>query len=70
MSFTRVANGADFSPCIISKARYKLGLKNIAPNNHKKCSRIYWNEACTVVGNYYGLPYETINLAIAAFNDL
>jgi hypothetical protein len=30
------------SPCVISWAKYALGIKNIKPQNSKKCSVDYW----------------------------
>ena len=30
------------SPCVISWAKYALGIKNIKPKNSKKCSNNYW----------------------------
>jgi len=30
------------SPCVISWAKYALGIKNIEPQNSKKCSKNYW----------------------------
>ena len=30
------------SPCIASKARYAINLKNIQPENTKKCFFQYW----------------------------
>ena len=40
------------SPCIVSKAKFALKLKNIEPKNCKKCSLEYWintiNTLCTL----------------------
>jgi hypothetical protein len=45
-------NGSQFSPCIISKVRYTLGISKTKPINNKTCSTIYWNEAVTIVAKY------------------
>lgn len=37
------------SPCIISKAKYALGLKLKKPLNSKKCSLRYWREVLTIL---------------------
>jgi len=41
-------NGKEFSSCVISKIRCKLGLKDLY-NNSKECSNQYWNEALITV---------------------
>lgn len=44
-------NGAQFSPCVIAKVRDAFaGAQNYNRNN-KKCSRLYWDEACEILGN-------------------
>ena len=35
-------NKVSLSPCVISWAKYALGIKNIKPQNLKKCSMNYW----------------------------
>jgi hypothetical protein len=70
MIFLRNNNRTQFSPCIISKVKYKLHLKGNLPINNKKCSITYWNEACEVVGSYYNLDIRVINSAKAGFNQL
>lgn len=50
------ANGTEFSPCIISKVRFELGITKIRPNNSKECSDDYWNEAVIKVAIYNRIP--------------
>jgi hypothetical protein len=39
------------SPCIVSKAKYALGLKQSIPNQKKdkKCSRVYWSNTIEAI---------------------
>jgi hypothetical protein len=36
------SNGKQLAPCIVSKARYALGIKHKKPTNLKECSKDYW----------------------------
>lgn len=52
--------GKQLSPCICSKVKYALGLKEKAKNN-KKCTQTYWNKVVDMLGK--GLPKNIINTA-------
>ena len=41
------------APCIVSKARYFLKLKNIKPNNKKICSQNYWERTVETLSRIY-----------------
>lgn len=56
-------NGLQKSPCIISKAKYALGLKKARPTNQKVCSQEYYIEVVTALGKYYKVPKEKIEKA-------
>src|SRR5947207_1857122 len=43
--------GKQIAPCIISKAKYALGLTTVLPINIKRCSDKYWNESVEIIGN-------------------
>ena len=46
------SNGAEISPCILSRARFALRLTKFEPLNDKYCSKEYWEEAVLAVGKY------------------
>lgn len=62
-------DGTQLSPCICSKVRHALGLKQTPANNDKRCSLLYWTEVCERMGNACHLEVETINNAIALFHQ-
>lgn len=49
-------SGVEFSPCIISKVRFELGITKTRPNNSKECSDEYWNEAVIKVAKDNRIP--------------
>jgi hypothetical protein len=46
------------SPCIVSKAKFALGLKKDIPKNTKRCSNEYWKRAVKSVSKKYSLNDE------------
>ena len=56
-------NGSQISPCIITKARYALGVTNRIPTNQKKCSLNYWEEVVEIIGTSYNIKLLTITRA-------
>lgn len=55
----RDKNGKELSPCIISKARFALGLKSsYRSNKDKPCSQAYWHKTIDVVAKFYGVNDE------------
>lgn len=62
-------DGTQLSPCICSKVRHALGLKQTPPNNDKRCSPLYWIEICERMGHANDLDMGTINNAIALFDQ-
>lgn len=63
-------NGSQFSPCIISKAKYALRLNDIQPINDKRCSINYWKDVCQIVGEERQIPQEQINNAINRYYEV
>jgi len=58
------------SPCIISKAKLALGLKELNGEiNSKKCSAKYWKRVVDVVGDKYKVPQSKIDGAIGKYNQ-
>ena len=43
MPYLMNSNKKQLAPCIISKAKFALGAKDIKPTNKKRCSLDYWN---------------------------
>ena len=43
------ASTIQISPCIVSKAKFALGLKNEQPKNCKRCSLDYWKRTIGVL---------------------
>lgn len=56
---------AEQSPCIVSKAKYALGLKEKPPKNNKKCTQHYWIKIVKYLAKQYGLNQKMIAAAIA-----
>ena len=57
----------EISPCIVSKARYELGLKYQKPNNKNKCSESYWKRAVETVAKTNDIKTEKITKAVNNF---
>ncbi|AUD06844.1 hypothetical protein CWM47_36335 [Spirosoma pollinicola] len=62
--------GKELAPCIVSKAKYALELKDQSPCNQNPCSEAYWEKTVVIVGRHYNLDDNTINNAIEMYNDL
>lgn len=48
-------NQKELSPCIVSKAKYALGLKSTKPANSKTCSFEYWQKVIAILVKSYAL---------------
>jgi hypothetical protein len=59
---------SEIAPCIISKVKKALKLKEKEPNNTKNCSLEYWNEAVDIVGKINNCNSDTIRLAKENYN--
>ena len=53
----------EMSPCIVSKAKYALGLKTNKPHNNKKCSEHYWIKVINYLGEQNELQHNIIEAA-------
>ncbi|MBN8669413.1 MAG: hypothetical protein J0L80_01925 [Chitinophagales bacterium] len=58
------SSGKELAPCVVSKAKYALGLPNYYKGNIKQFSKAYWEHVCTEVGNRHGVNSSTIQNAI------
>ena len=58
------------SPCILSKARYALRLKEGRPINTKTCSYTYWCKVLETLTNQNNLSVKTLKEAKQLFNVL
>lgn len=58
------------SPCIASKARFALHLKEIQPINIKRCSYIYWERVIETLSIIYGINPDEQQEGLDLFNDL
>jgi hypothetical protein len=47
------------SPCILSKVRFALDLKNTRPASNKRCSRDYWISVINTLCFSYGIKNRT-----------
>lgn len=63
-------NEKELSPCIVSKAKYALGLKSIRPMNNKTCSPEYWEKVIGTLGKYNSLKKDQIAAAIMRYSKL
>lgn len=54
----------EIAPCIVSKARYELGLKSKKPNNRKFCSKNYWQRTIETLASHHKTKPEKIESAI------
>ncbi|MBO9595007.1 MAG: hypothetical protein J7599_19035 [Niabella sp.] len=63
-------NKKELSPCIVSKAKYALGLKSIKPTNNKTCSLEYWEKVVAILSKTYPLKKKQIAHAIEIHNKL
>lgn len=63
-------NKKELSPCIISKAKYALGLKPIKPTNNKTCSLEYWQKVIAILSKTYALKKKQIVDAINLHKEL
>lgn len=51
-------NGSQIAPCIISKVKNALNVENRYEANSKKCTREYWEEVVTIIGDKYSMNWE------------
>ncbi len=59
------------SPCIVSKARYALDLKNEQPRNSKRCTLAYWKRVIETISVQHRINDQNrIQNAINLFSDL
>lgn len=63
-------NQKELSPCIVSKAKYALGLKSIKPTNNKICSLEYWERVINTLAKSNLLTKEQIAAAIMRYSEL
>jgi len=65
-----VTNDVQLSPCMISKAKLALGLKELNGKiNSKKCSTTYWKRVVNAVGGKYEVSQSKIDTAIGKYNQ-
>lgn len=58
------------SPCILSKARFALGMKDTRPNNNKSCSQIYWSRVVDFLCASHNISDEQVRQrAIDSYNE-
>jgi hypothetical protein len=62
------STGAQFSPCIIAKAKFALHITDIPPHGNVKCSRQYWSDAIQAVGLHHGINEYDILLAVHLYD--
>ena len=63
-------NKKELSPCIVSKAKYALGLKSIKPTNNKTCSLEYWEKVINTLAKSNSLKKDQIAAAIMHYSEL
>lgn len=63
-------NKKELSPCIVSKAKYALGLKSTKPANSKTCSPEYWEKVIDVLAKSSPLKKDQIINAIMRYKGL
>ncbi|MGN7786852.1 hypothetical protein ACTJIJ_20130 [Niabella sp. 22666] len=63
-------NKKELSPCIVSKAKYALGLKPTKPMNNKTCSFEYWQKVTTILAQSNALPKKKIADAMNLYEEL
>lgn len=63
-------NGSQISPCIVSKAKFALGLKITKPENNKICSTEYWNKVVCRIAELKAVEDDKIEKAQAMYNTL
>ena len=56
-------DGVEKAPCLVSKARYALGLKGKRPGNKKTCSKEHWIELVREMGKFYKVSKDKIKAA-------
>ena len=57
------------SPCIVSKAKFFLKLKNKKPNNKKYCSISYWDRTIETLSILYKIDDLTKKFAHDNFSN-
>jgi hypothetical protein len=60
--------GKEIAPCIVSKVKHALKLKDRWPTNDKKCSKVYWENTCELVGKADKKTSQEIDEAKKLFN--
>lgn len=60
----------ELSPCIVSKAKYALGLKPTRPINNKLCSPEYWERVINILAKSNLLKKDQIAAAIMRYSEL
>lgn len=63
-------NKKQIAPCIISHARYELGLKSEKPNNKKECSEQYWKRTIETLAKTYNIKNEKTKIAINNYKTI
>ena len=59
------------SPCIVSKAKFALGLKNELPKNCKRCSLDYWKRKSGVLCRLNKIDdRDHLQMAIKKYDEL
>lgn len=60
--------GKEISPCIVSKIKHALNVKNRYRYNSKRCSIDKWKEICNLIGKKNNKTKAEINKAIAKYS--
>jgi hypothetical protein len=62
-------NGKQLSPCIISKVKSALNIKNRHRGNKTNCSKTKWDEVCEIIGKKSNLTDQAITVGKNKFNE-
>lgn len=63
-------NRKELASCIVSKAKYALGIKPTKPTNNKTCSPEYWERVISILAESNSRGKDQIAAAIMRYTEL